>query len=108
MKDVTIFDYNKLPDRRLYISKTISPNILEYEKDLGLSIRLVKEDMARELANVILNNGEFFKHSMDHKYNTLTYRADCIVMTTEEYAEFAKENFKKGVDHASGFRPTPW
>jgi hypothetical protein len=97
-----IFDINKLPERRLSIRCMIS---IDSRIDIGEVIHMSKQKMARQLAQKIIDDDQFF-WSRDDKiaqFSTLEYGADCIVLTQEEYAQLKRQSFKEGVEHASGF-----
>jgi hypothetical protein len=97
-----IFDINKLPDRRLSVRKMMS---LDSRIDIGEAIHMAKQQMARQLAQKILEGDEFFWSRGDKvaQYNTLEYGADCIVLTLEEYSQLKRSSFKEGIEHANGF-----
>jgi hypothetical protein len=66
--------------------------------------------MVMQLAAKILEGEPFFsEYSSDTVggHAMVEYRADCIVMTAEEYAALKREAFKDGVMHAQGFMTTP-
>lgn len=101
-----VFDINQLPGLRLSIRKMIS---LHPYMEIGEAVMRVQQDMARQLAVKILEREPFFWSRADKvaQFSTLEYGADCIVMTTDEYAALKRETFKDGVKHAQGFMPMP-
>ena len=101
-----VYDINQLPGRRLSVRKMIS---LHPHVQIGDAVRIVQEIMARQLAATILEGEPFFWSRGDKvaQFSTLEYGADCIVLTTEEYAALKLKSFKDGVKHAQGFMPMP-
>lgn len=101
-----VFDINQLPGRRLSVRKMIA---LHNHMQIGEAVRIVQETMARQLAATILEGEPFFWSRGDKvaQFSTLEYGADCIVLTTEEYAALKRESFKDGAKHAQGFMPMP-
>ena len=101
-----IFDLNQLPGRRQSVRKMIS---MHQHMQIGEAIRIVQETMARQLAQTILESEPFFWSRGDKvaQFDTLEYGADCIVLTTAEYAALKREAFKDGVKHAQGFMAMP-
>lgn len=101
-----VFDINKLPERRLGIRKMVA---LYRHMLVDDAVRVVKRDIAMQLATKIMECEPFFSERRDTVgENTMVeYWADCIVMTTEEYAALKREAFKDGVKHAQGFMAMP-
>ena len=101
-----VFDTNQLPGRRLSVRKMIS---LHPHMEIGEAVMRIQQDMARQLAAKILEGEPFFWSRGDKvaQFSTLEYGADCIVLTTEEYALLKREAFKDGVKHAQGFMAMP-
>lgn len=97
-----VFDINQLPGRRLSVRKMIAT---QQHMNLGEAVRIVQRDMAMQLATKILEGPPFFWERGDKvaQFSTLEYGADCIVLTTEEYAALKREAFQNGVKHAQGF-----
>lgn len=97
-----IFDINKLPDRRLSVRQVMA---LDSRIDIGEAIRIAKQQMARQLAQKIIDSDQFFWSRGDKiaQFSTVEYGADCIVLTQEEYAQLKRNSFKEGIEHASGF-----
>jgi len=97
-----IFDYNKMPNRRLSVRTMVS---LHGQMQLGEAICLVKRQMAEGLAAKILDDKSFFWSNSDQAglQTFLEYGADCIVLTTDEVAVLKRESFKDGLRHAQGF-----
>lgn len=100
----TIFDTLKLPERNLHVRQMVA---LDYHMDVGGAIRVVKENMARNIATMILDDKTFFWERPVKAADliTLEYGADCIVLTREEYTQLCREAFAQGVEHARGFMP---
>lgn len=97
-----VFDINKLPERSLSVRKIVSPHM---NMQVGDVIRIIKREMATQLATKIVESRSFFWERIfkEDGFNMVEYGADCIVMTTEEYAELKRESFKEGIKHAQGF-----
>jgi hypothetical protein len=97
-----IFDINKLPERRLSSRCMIA---IDSRIDINEAIHMSKQKMARQLAQKIIDDDQFFWSRGDKiaQFSTLEYGADCIVLTQEEYAQLKRQSFKEGVEHASGF-----
>lgn len=87
--------------RRLNVKNTVA---LHAHESLGREISIVKERMARQIAQKIMESPEFFKQENGGQY--VTYHANVIVLTDDELAQVLREQFRKGIDHASGFMPT--
>ena len=100
----TIFDTLKLPERNLHVRQMIA---LDQRMDVGAAIRIVRGNMARNLAEVILRDKTFFWERSVKAANlsTLEYGADCIILTQSEYTELRREAFAQGVEHACDFMP---
>ena len=101
-----VFDINQLPGLRLSVRKMVA---LHQHMNIGDAVRMVQRDMAMQLATKILEGEPFFWSRGDKvaQFSTLEYGADCIVLTTEEYAALKREAFKDGVKHAQGFMAMP-
>lgn len=99
-----IFDLKKLPERRVFVSKLIA---LHKHEDISREIQIIKEEIARRVAEVLLKDQSFFwsKGGQCGGFATLEYGANCIVLTDEEFAEVKRQSFQDGIQHASGFRP---
>lgn len=72
----------------------------------GQAIEIVKRNMARNLAEVIIReSSDFFseRSSTVAGIHMLEYRVDCVVVTQQELEEIRREAFKKGIEHAIGF-----
>lgn len=94
-----VFDHDKLQGRRLAARQEFA--IPKYELDHAL--HLLREKMARQLSRTILEQEDFFLLKIQGEYGTL--RADCFVLTEDELASVMRDQFKKGIEHANGFRP---
>lgn len=101
-----IFDINQLPGRRLSVHKMVA---LPPHPQISEAVRLVQRDMAMQLATKILEGEPFFweRHTKVPQFSAIEYGADCIVLTTDEYAALKREAFKDGAKHAQGFMPIP-
>lgn len=102
-----VFDYNKMPDRRLSVRTMISLHAQHIS--LGETIQIVKRQMAEKLVAKILDDKSFFWSNSDQagSHSFLEYGADCIVLTTDEVAAMKRESFKDGLRHAQGFMLIP-
>ena len=98
-----IFDISQLPERRLSIRKMVA---LHQHTQISEAVRFVQQDMARQLTAKILEGEPFFWKREDKMapFSALEYGADCIVLTTEEYAALKREAFSDGVKHAQVWR----
>lgn len=101
-----VFDIHSLPERRLGIRKMVA---LDQHMHVEDAARIMRHDMAMQLATKILEGGPFFNESreMVGGHAMVEYRADCIVLTTDEYAALKREAFKDGVKHAQGSMTMP-
>ena len=95
-----ITDTDNIPPMRLTMVQQFA---VHQHESLGEITRLVRSKIARELAEKIVHEDKFFSLKIDGIYGSM--RTDCIVLTQQEYADFALENFKKGLQHAQGFMP---
>jgi len=96
-----ISDSNNIPPLRLSMVQQFATH--EHES-LGEVMHIVRSRIASRLAEKIVREAKFFELKLDGGYGTM--RTDIIVMTQQEYADFAREKFKQGVQHAQGFMPT--
>lgn len=96
-----ITDTNDLPPLRLWVRQQFATH---QHESLGEVMHIVRTRIARELAEKILQEDKFFELSVERGFGTM--RTDIIVMTKQEYADFAREKFKQGLQHAQGFMPT--
>lgn len=101
-----VFDISRLPGRRLSVRKMVA---LQQNMKISEVERIVKREMAMQLATKILEGAPFFweRGGKVDQFSTLEYGADCIVLTTEEYAALKRESFKDGVKHAQGIMVMP-
>lgn len=95
-----ITDSNNLPPVRLVMIQQFATH---QHMSPGEILHLTRTKIARELAEKIIREDKFFELKMIGEYGSL--RTDCIVMTQQEYADFAREKFKQGLQHAQGFMP---
>lgn len=109
-----VFDIDKLPERRLGMLKTV---LLSEHSCVDAAVRFAKRAMAMRLADTVLEGEPFFTETRYTVggYAKLELRADCVVLTAEEYAELKREAFERGLKHATmpnagfaltGFEPT--
>ena len=95
----TIFNSDKLTDRKLCIRKLIA---LDYNKDNPDYIyHATIRDMTLQLADTIFKEKTFFKYKSDKDY--LTIDVNVFVYTEEEIRQLMKEQFEKGLKHYSTF-----
>lgn len=93
---------NELPERRLSVRQIIS---LHPGMQIGEAVIISQRNMAMQLATKIMERDDFFT-STGANYggvSALEYRADCIVLTAEEFREVRRQAFKEGAEHAQGF-----
>jgi hypothetical protein len=95
-----ITDTNNLPLLRLRVVQQFATH--PHESHGGI-LNVVRTNIARELAEKIVREEKFFELTVENQYWTM--RTDCIVLTQQEYADFAREKFKQGLQHAQGFMP---
>ena len=95
-----VFCVHNIPERNLHAKATCA--LHDHEQGVGRDIR---HNLARQLVEKILDSEHFFEISTQkiHGVEFLSYRADVIVMTREEYARMLQEQFTAGAKHASGF-----
>jgi hypothetical protein len=98
MMDVKLFDRDHLPGRRLY-SKTV--HATRRSTELGREMSIARDEMSRRIAELIVKEPDLFKVQGDGL--TITQVADVVVLTQDELADFAREKFKQGLDHAMHF-----
>lgn len=96
-----IFNSNKLPERRLGVRKVIA---LNQQINTEQAAIMVKRNMAMQLATKMLEEKSFFKEFSEEidGQTIVEYRADVVVLTSDEYAELKRESFKDGMRHAQG------
>jgi hypothetical protein len=97
------FDLSKHPERRMGVREVIG---VDRYTDFGQVIDMVKSNMARNLAEVIIRESKDFFAERSFTVagiSMLEYRVDCIVVTQRELEEIKREAFKKGMEHAVGF-----
>lgn len=97
-----IFDLSKLSERSFHARKMIA---IHDHMDFKEVIHIVKRDMARNIATMILEKKDFFWERGDTLAGvaTLEYGVDCIVLTKSELADIQRQSFKQGVEHSYGF-----
>lgn len=102
----TVTSTADLINRRLQIHKVIAmdrPGEADYE------MHKVKRDMAMALADKIMEKDDFFNLRYEDlaAYGTrmMIVNADCIVITQQEFYNLMRDQFAKGVHHATGFMP---
>lgn len=95
-----ITDNTNLPPIRLAIKQEFC---IYKHQELGLILHETRSKMARALAEKILSEHRFFSLEVGNMYGSA--RADCIVLTEQEYVDFAKEKFQQGMQHAQHFMP---
>jgi len=96
-----ITDTDNLPPLRLGCVQQFAAHKHE---SVGEIMHMVRGRIARELAEKIVREDKFFELHVD-KNGYGTMRTDIIVLTQQEYADFAREKFKQGLQHAQGFMP---
>ncbi len=103
---IEISDTNKLPGRRLSVRKVIALHQLECVDN---ALRIMERNMAEQLVATILEGVPFFNEisSTVGGRAMVECRADCIVLTTDEYAALKRGAFKDGVMHAQGLMMMP-
>jgi hypothetical protein len=64
----------------------------------------LKRDLAERLACDILKQENFFESKATEVHGTvfIGYRADCIILTEEEYFSLKRTAFQDGIQHAVG------
>jgi hypothetical protein len=97
---VKIFDSDNLPGRRLH-AKTIHAS--RHSAELGREMVVAREQMARRIAELIVQQPDFFKVHGDG--DLISQWANLIVLTDDELAEWGRQRFKDGLAHARGFMP---
>lgn len=103
---IDIFDFSKLPDRRFHARRIVSK-----EDMLGLGdsdfVSFIKSDLSHLLAREILEKGAPLFDVVQADVcgcPMIEFRADCIVLTSNEFHDLMKLQFAKGVKQAAGFR----
>jgi len=97
-----IYDSSDLPKFR--ISNTCQFVLDLYEHNsVGRLIIHSKENLASQIAHKIVDETKFF--DVKEEFGYMTVKANCIVMTEQEFQNKMQEQFKKGLNHANGFRP---
>lgn len=97
-----IFDLSKLNERSFHARKMIA---IHAHMDFKEVIHIVKHDMARNIAAMILEKKDFFWEKGDTLIGvaTLEYGVDCVVITRAELADIQRQSFKQGVEHSYGY-----
>jgi hypothetical protein len=100
---IDIFDSEKIVGKRLSTKAVVA--ISEYEH--GGVIYAIQREMAMKLSDAIMKDSAFFKSEIDKlsRMPMVTYQADVVVLTQDEYKHIQEEAFKKGLHHAYGFMP---
>lgn len=104
MKEV--FSLDDLPERRMTVRNLVA---LSEREQLGDAISIARQQLARMLAEKILEKGQVFSitGAQSGGHRTVEFRVDCIVLTADEFAALKQESFRQGVEHAQGFMPEP-
>ena len=73
---------------------------------IGEAVIRSKEDLARELARNVLEHPDVFWEQSKKiaGYNMLEYGIDIFLITPDELRQIKKDSFRKGLEHAFGFR----
>lgn len=97
-----VYSPEKYPDRHLHVREVVA---LHQHTDVGQAVRIIRNDMARSLAQKIVESPTFFweKGSVLGGVSYVEYGADCIVLTRQEYLDLQREGFQRGVEHAQGY-----
>lgn len=95
-----VFSTTDMPTKRLYVKASFA---LWNTTDLGRAISIGKQNMARQIAEMVVADDTFFKSQGDGLY--VHYFANVIVMTDDELARIQREAFDAGLRHARGFFP---
>jgi len=95
-----IYSSEDLPPRRLQIQALHQCNT---RLDYGSMIQMQKENMARRIAQVIVDEKKFYDISIENDLAKM--RVDVMVLTQDEYADIMRKQFKAGLNHAAGFMP---
>lgn len=99
-RDEPVFSSDGLPGRSLRVQRTLPANA----RDLGAQLHRARQDVIRETADRIGRDEHFVKLTpSDGVFVHL--HVDCIVLTTDEYAELCREKFAQGLRHAQSFAP---
>ena len=91
----------KLPGKNLSVRKVVC---LRKNVDAREVDRYTKHDMVQQLARAILDDESFIKVTSEEMFGEVMveYRADCIVLTTDEYVQLRRDAFQAGVNHSRG------
>lgn len=97
-----IFDLRKLTERSFHARKQVA---LQEFMRVEEAVRIIKRDMAQQLATMILTKEDFFWERADTFAGTavVEYGVDCVVLTRQELADIQRHSFKQGLEHARGF-----
>jgi hypothetical protein len=98
----TIYSEENPPRRHLHTRVMLA---LRQHENVGRAIQIAKENMARQAAQLILDEKDVFweQSKTIAGFTTLEYGIDVFVLTPEELRQIKQDSFKKGFEHASGF-----
>jgi len=106
VRDWIVYDGNDMPDRVLIVKYTINKDA-RYP-DLGAIVSRSKENLARGIAQKIVEGKTFFNVEESTHGPFIEISGSCVVLTLEEYKRKMEDQFKRGMDCAAGMAPDTW
>lgn len=97
------FSTDHLPKRRLSVTATI---VERYAGSSNNEISMLKNEVERAIARACAKDNDLVKIGAANGYVQLS--ADCIVMTTDEFAKVMRDQFDAGMQHARRFGSVSW
>jgi len=102
---IEVFSTNSISGKQLHVKATIT---LDRRMNVGDAVYHIKTNMARQIAEKILEDKKFFWSGTEDIMGVrtfLNYGADCILLTTDELEIMKKESFANGMRHTNNFLP---
>lgn len=98
-----IYSEDQQPKTHFHVRSMIA---LYPNEAIGSAIRIVQENMARELARMVLERPDVFWEQSKKiaGIDMLEYGLDMFLITPEELRQIKQDSFRKGLEHATGLR----
>jgi adenylate kinase len=94
----TVFNFDDLPKRNLYIKKTLT-NL--NAREVGQEISILREQIVKEVARKCAEHDGLVTISPSGVFVEVV--ADIIVLTSDEFADLMRRQFRDGLEHAHQF-----
>lgn len=93
---ITVADFGSLPDRRFCIDVAVDRMMTETAIQPNQSIQMAYQQMARQLAEKIMQNKDFAEVNYIKELDLFQIRADMVVMTRKEFMDLMQSQYLLG------------